>query len=327
MEQRTLGTDFSISALSLGGGGIGGVWGSTDADEATRTVLAAIEAGIDFIDLAPLYRTAEERVGHVLKGTAIGSRNAAHVRVGTKCLLGDVERGTVAARLDESIAASCAAIGRDHIDVFLLHGVVISDGWRGGPMEHLLDQMGTPWSTYVDEVVPAMSALVRSGRIGRWGVTTGPRIHDMFDHDEPPQVVHAITNVLFSPGGMRITGEETNHDVQRVISDASRCGIGVIGVRAVAAGALCDEIDRDLPEAAPEVVDFQRAAGFRRGAAEWGVSAAALAHRYALSMPGVHSVVLGVKNRVELNECLAAEALPRLTPTEMASIESMVEPQ
>jgi len=36
-----------------------------------------------------------------------------------------------------------------------------------------------------------------------------------------------------------------------------------------------------------------------------GESPAALAHRYALSIPGV--VALGVKNRSELRECIAAE--------------------
>jgi aryl-alcohol dehydrogenase-like predicted oxidoreductase len=44
------------------------------------------------------------------------------------------------------------------------------------------------------------------------------------------------------------------------------------------------------------------------------MTTAALAHRYALTMVGVDSVVLGVKNRAELEECVAAAAagpLPR----------------
>lgn len=43
-------------------------------------------------------------------------------------------------------------------------------------------------------------------------------------------------------------------------------------------------------------------------AREPGESTAALAHRYALSMAGVDTVVLGVRNRAELRDCLAAEA-------------------
>jgi aryl-alcohol dehydrogenase-like predicted oxidoreductase len=46
----------------------------------------------------------------------------------------------------------------------------------------------------------------------------------------------------------------------------------------------------------------------RQVAKELGESTASLAHRYALSMDGVDTVVLGVKNREELRECLAAES-------------------
>jgi hypothetical protein len=43
-------------------------------------------------------------------------------------------------------------------------------------------------------------------------------------------------------------------------------------------------------------------------AAQAGMTMADLAHRYALTMDGVDAVILGVKNRQELAECLAAEA-------------------
>ena len=49
------------------------------------------------------------------------------------------------------------------------------------------------------------------------------------------------------------------------------------------------------------------AAPFRKLAAELGETPAALAHRYALTAPGVATIILGVKNRAELAECVAAE--------------------
>ena len=83
-----------------------------------------------------------------------------------------------------------------------------------------------------------------------------------------------------------------------------------MGIRAVQAGALTNAIDRPLPADHPEMRDYARAAGFRRLAAELGASPAALAHRYALSL-GVDTLVLGVKNRTELAQCIvAAEAGP-----------------
>jgi len=86
------------------------------------------------------------------------------------------------------------------------------------------------------------------------------------------------------------------------------------GIRAVQAGALTDALDCGLPETHPEVVGYRRAAPFRALAREVGESAAALAHRYALSMPGVVNIILRVKNRVELRECLAAAERSPLDP-------------
>ena len=73
----------------------------------------------------------------------------------------------------------------------------------------------------------------------------------------------------------------------------------------VQAGALTAAIDRPLPTDHPEVRDYERAAGFRRLAAELGEDPAILAHRYALSLD-IDTLVLGVKNRQELAGCVAA---------------------
>lgn len=74
------------------------------------------------------------------------------------------------------------------------------------------------------------------------------------------------------------------------------------------AGALTSAIDRPLKDTHPEMKDFLRAAPFRTLCAELGVPPASLAHRYALDIEGVDTVVLGVKSREELTECLNAEA-------------------
>ena len=95
-----------------------------------------------------------------------------------------------------------------------------------------------------------------------------------------------------------------------------------MGIRAVQAGALTDAIDRELPEGHGDAVDFDRAAPFRDLARKLGESPAALAHRYALSMPGVATVVLGVKHRVELRECVEAEARGPLEDEVMARIDA-----
>ena len=109
-----------------------------------------------------------------------------------------------------------------------------------------------------------------------------------------------------------------------MIAAAGGQGVGVMGIRAVQAGALTDAIDRALPEGHGDALDFDRAAPFRDLAREVGESPAALAHRYALSMQGVSTVVLGVKNREELRECVDAEARGPLDAELMSRIDAAV---
>ena len=55
MRQNSFGKLWPVSALTLGGGGIGMVWGETTFDECVATVHAAVAAGVNLIDLAPSY--------------------------------------------------------------------------------------------------------------------------------------------------------------------------------------------------------------------------------------------------------------------------------
>ena len=69
MEQREFKPFGTISALTLGGGGIGNVWGKTSREESILSVNLAIESGINHIDVAPMYGRgeAERVVGEALK--------------------------------------------------------------------------------------------------------------------------------------------------------------------------------------------------------------------------------------------------------------------
>ena len=69
--------------------------------------------------------------------------------------------------------------------------------------------------------------------------------------------------------------------------------------------------------------DWQSAEPFRALCARWGEDPAVVAHRYALSLPNIDTVVLGVKNRTELAQCLAAEAAGALDPVQMGEIDAL----
>jgi aryl-alcohol dehydrogenase-like predicted oxidoreductase len=108
-----------------------------------------------------------------------------------------------------------------------------------------------------------------------------------------------------------------------VIAAARAAGIGVMGIRAVQAGALTSALDRDLPADHPEVRDYARAAPFRTICAELGADPAVIAHRYALALD-IDTLVLGVKNRAELAQCVAAAEAGPLPADLVARIDSVV---
>src|SRR6266446_2927008 len=315
MQQRTFGTLGDISALTLGGGGIGQVWGPTTREEAMATVREAWEAGITLFDVAPSYGRGEVEV---VLGEAFGGRLPAGVRVSTKCAVGNRAAREVLPLLERSLDESLARMQLERVDLFFLHNQIVP--------EATTDQTpGTPRSLFVEAVRPALEQLVARGRIGAWGITgigVPTTIIATLNEDPAPAAVQVVANLLDSPGAMQCYDEPPRP--REIIAAADRRGIGVMGIRAVQAGALTDAFDREVPEDHPERRDYQRSAPFRVLARELGESPASLAHRYALSMAGVATVVLGVKNRTELRECMMAEARGVLDPTLMSRIDAAV---
>jgi aryl-alcohol dehydrogenase-like predicted oxidoreductase len=89
-----------------------------------------------------------------------------------------------------------------------------------------------------------------------------------------------------------------------------------MGIQPVHSGALTDGFDRDVPP--PMAALFERAAPLRALAAELGEPTPVVAQRYALGLPHLSTVVIGVKNRRELEDALRAEAAGPL-PAELAA--------
>ena len=316
MEQRTFGSlGYDVSALTLGGGGIGQVWGPTTREESVATTREAIELGINLLDVTPSYGDGEaERV----VGEAFGGRLPDGVRVSTKCRVNAPPAAGVAELLRSSLTESLERLRLDRVDVFIVHNMLVADADADR-------YAGTPLALFEETVRPALEGLVSEGLAGAWGIT-GIGVPDAviaaLRSGTPPGVVQCIANLLDSAGAIRRF--EGPLRPREVIAAAGEQGVGVMGIRAVQAGALTDAIDRELPEGHGDALDFDRAAPFRDLAREVGESPAALAHRYALSMPGVSTVVLGVKNREELRECVDAEARGPLDAELMSRIDAAV---
>lgn len=319
MKTTTFAGLGEVSRLALGGGGIGQIWGETSHDEALATLKAAIDGGITILDAAPMYRNCEAFIGEAFAG-----RLPSGVRITTKHALGSPPAGEVEARLTASLEASLAALRLTRVDLFFLHSSLHADGYAYAHGNAHRDQMSTSLSIYRDAVVPAMQRLKAQGRIGGWGITgigVPTAVLAALEHAPAPDAIQVIANLLDSPGALQRYAEPAQ---PRAIAAAAKArGAGVMGIRAVQAGALTSAIDRELSANNPDRRDFDRAGGFRALCAEWGKDPAYVAHRYALSLPNIDTLVLGVKNRAELDQCLAAEAAGPLESGQMAAIDAV----
>ena len=154
MDRRALGnTEESISAIGLGCAGMSGGYGTPDDTQSLRTLVTAIENGIDFLDTSDAYGGGhnEELLGRFLQGR----RN--RVVIGTK--FGLVGKpgvcGTTIDNSPEYIRKACDAslrrLGIDTIDVYYAH--------RRDP------------AVPIEEMVGAMADLVQIGKVRHLGLS------------------------------------------------------------------------------------------------------------------------------------------------------------
>jgi aryl-alcohol dehydrogenase-like predicted oxidoreductase len=319
VDLHSFGSLFPVSTLTLGGGGLGMLWGQTTFEECVATVHAAVAAGINLLDLAPRYGDGK---AETVVGEAFGGRLPQGVRVTSKCNLGSPNANEVERVLRQSIETSLRRLQRDRLDIFFLHSNLVPDGhamWNAPDVSRL-----TPLSLFRSHVRPAFEKLKSEGVIGAWGLTGighPDAIIEVLAEAPKPTAVQCIANLLDSPGGLKFYDGPAK---PRAVMAAARAnGVGVMGIRAVQAGALTAAIDRDLPAGHPELQDYALAAGFRTLCAEMGEDPAIIAHRYALGL-SIDTLVLGVKNRTELAGCVAAAEAGPLPPDLVARIDASV---
>ena len=321
MQHHRFGRLPPVSRLTLGGGGLGMLWGETTFDECVAIVHAAVAAGINLLDLAPRYGDgkAEQVVGEAFAGQLPEG-----VRVTSKCNLGNPMPPKIEALVRQSIEGSLQRLRLSRLDLFFLHSNVVPDAQHMARGPEAAGRM-TLYATFVEHVRPLFEQLVGEGLIGAWGLTGighPDTIIKLLGEHPAPAAVQCIANLLDSAGGLKFFDGPAKP--RAVMAAARENGVGVMGIRAVQAGALTSAIDRPLPAEHPEMRDYVRAAGFRRLAEELGTTPAMAAHRYALSLD-IDTLVLGVKNRQELAECVAAAEAGPLPAELLARIDQSVD--
>lgn len=112
---------ISVARIGLGTWAIGGkMWGGTEETASIRTILAALDKGIDLIDTAPVYGDglSEEIVGKAVR--EFGQRD--RVVLATKCGLDEQgRRDSRPERIRMEVERSLKRLGTDYIDVYQIH--------------------------------------------------------------------------------------------------------------------------------------------------------------------------------------------------------------
>lgn len=285
------------------------------------TLRRAVDGGIDLIDAAPGYKICEAMIGKTFEG-----KLPTGIRVATKFGLGTPPAEQVYPNFRASLEKSLAAMRLERVDMFLLHTEIRHDDFTYPPSRtddtRTTDERSTSLSLYRQAVIPAFERLKAEGLIGEWGITginQADAVIDALSEGPLPAAVQEIANLLDSPGEMNGTGLEPRP--RDVMAAAKARRVGIMGVRAVQAGALTSALDRQ--DNSPTGEDFRRAASYRALCQAWGEDPAIVAHRYALGIGGVDTLVLGVKNVAELDQALTAEQQGPLEAAQVAAIDGL----
>lgn len=118
LELRQLGrTHMKVTAVSLGGAGLGGIFGPVGDDEGVAAVEKALELGMNYLDTSPKYGQAERRMGLALRGVPRDSYYLSS-KVGTHP---DKPGDYSAETARWTVARSLEVLGVDYLDLCHIH--------------------------------------------------------------------------------------------------------------------------------------------------------------------------------------------------------------
>ena len=151
---------MKISNLSFGASSLGSVFRETNEKEGFEAVEAAIEGGINFIDVSPYY-------GHYKAETVLGKalRNIPREKYFLSTKVGRYGKDGVntwdysGQRAIESVYESMERLNVDYIDLINVHDIEFQASMEGGLQK------------VVDETLPALASLKEKGVVGHVGIT------------------------------------------------------------------------------------------------------------------------------------------------------------
>lgn len=118
------GIDIPVSRVGLGTWAIGGsFWGGSDEASAIRTILVALDQGINFVDTAPVYGygVSEEIVGKAVREYGRRKGIVLATKAGLDWTDGTIGRNASPERLKQEVEDSLRRLRTDYIDLYQIH--------------------------------------------------------------------------------------------------------------------------------------------------------------------------------------------------------------
>ncbi len=306
MDMRVFGrTGMQLSVLGFGCGAVGGLMVRGDPLDQERAVARAIEAGVNYFDTAVQYGNgeSEKNLGRVLQ-----KLKPPNVAVGTKVRLPSADFGRIGEAVAKSLEGSLARLRLGRVDIFHLHNAITESG--GGEALSVRQVLG--------EVAPAFERLRQQGKarfLGLTAVGETAALHQVIDARvfDSAQVVY---NMLNPSAAAAVPANYPAQDYGRLFDRIKAAGVGVVGIRVLAGGALSGSPERHpIASPPPEPIgsamsydaDVARARRLMPLVAEgFAASLTEAAARFALSHPAMGTILVGMATPRQFEDALAA---------------------
>lgn len=309
-------TSLDVSRLTFGCGAVGGLMTKGEAVDQDRAVAWARDNGINFFDTAASYGdgVSETNLGRALAGNTNG------IIVSSKVGVPQSELADVAGLVERSLHASLKRLRLDHVDLFQLHNT-IGESDRHGMLTA---------SQVLEEIIPVFEKLRDAGKARYLGFTAKGdigQLHQLVESDkfDSAQIFY---NLLVPTAGEPALNGYPSEDYKELLQVSADHGVGAIGVRVLAGGALSGSEVRHplgMQEVAPigsntdYATDVRRALRFSSLVDEgFAKSLPELAVRYVISNPVLPTTEIGIANLEQLQ--LATDAINRGALSEEALV-------
>ena len=323
METRIFGrTGIRLSVLGFGCGAVGGLMVRGDQLDQERTIARAIDAGVNYFDTAVQYGNgeSEKNLGRILQ--QLRPRNAV---VGTKVRLPRASFDHIADAVATSLEHSLMRLRRDRVDIFHLHNAITEHG--GGEALSVRQVLG--------EVVPAFQRLRQQGKtrfLGLTAVGETAALAQVIDARafDSAQVVY---NMLNPSAATELPADYPAQDYGRLFDHTVAAGVGVVGIRVLAGGALSGSTERH-PIASPPPAPIGSAMNYDADVLRarrlmplvkegFASSLTEAATRFAFAQPAIGTILVGMATPQQFEDALAAVQKGPLPPAALERLTTL----